>query len=139
MTFVNTSDSSLSGIFVQNWNSRNNIEQRAIYVIEKNPTLYLGIPKEFLFIIELLSEKCQLPRIDIYVTLKKIKLNLPYEILVDDFCLAAASICNVIKRALPKLTVCVKPFIQWKTIEEIRENLPIPFRHRYKNCETVHN
>lgn len=52
---VRTSESSLSGIFAEKWNAKENVEKRAIYVIEKNPKRYLGLPNHSMFIIEMLS------------------------------------------------------------------------------------
>lgn len=69
--------------------------------------------------------------------LKRIKLNLSYNILADDFCLSATAVCMIIQNTIPLLASYLKPFVQWKTILEVKEHLPIPFRHRYKNMQCI--
>lgn len=57
------------------WNFKENVQQRTIYLIEKNPKLYLGLPIQSLFIIDKLSTLCRLTKLEIYVTLKKLNLT----------------------------------------------------------------
>lgn len=132
-----SSHSDVERINSDTWNFKENVEQRTIYVIEKNPKLYIGVPIESMFIIDQISTMCQLTKIELYVTLKKIRLNLPYKILADDFCLSASTVCAIIKKSLPKLVTYLKPFIQWKSLSEIQKCLPIPFRMRYKNVQCI--
>lgn len=131
------SESNSSEDFVQIWNTQEYVQNRAVYVIEKNPKLYLGISEKSLFIIEMLSQKCKVSKLDIFVTLKKIKLDLSYRILADDFCLSAAKVCSIIQKCIPLLAKFLKPFIQWKTLFEVQQQLPIPFRHRYRNVQCI--
>lgn len=85
----------------------------------------------------MLSTKCQLTKIEIFVTLKKIKLNLPYRIIADDFFISAATVSSIIKKTIPLLVEHLKPFIQWKSLSEIQKCLPIPFRTRFKNVQCI--
>lgn len=52
----------------------------SIISIEKNPKLFLGLSPRSFFLIKLLCEEAPLPTNHIYVTLKKIRLNLPFPI-----------------------------------------------------------
>lgn len=54
--------------------------------IKESPKMYIGIHSHSLFIVDMLSTRCQLTKIEIFVALKKIILNLPYKIIADDFC-----------------------------------------------------
>lgn len=113
------------------------IQKRTFFLIEKNPKLYLGLPSHSLFIVNMLAQKCKLDRLDIFLTLKKIKLNLSYRILADDFSVKVAKVCNIIQKTIPLLAGYLYPFVQFKTLSEVQEKLPIPFRHRYKNVQCI--
>lgn len=111
----------MSENFIQIWNTQEYVQNRAIYVIEKNPKLYLEIPENSLFIIEMLSQKCKIAKLDIFVSFKKIKLNTSYRILADDFCLPTAKVCTIIQKCMPLLAKFLKPFVQWKTLLEVQQ------------------
>ncbi|KAJ8976202.1 hypothetical protein NQ317_018868 [Molorchus minor] len=131
------SDNNSTQDFVQIWNTKDYVQKRATYLIEKDPKLYLGIPSHSLFIIEMLSQKCKISKLDIFITLKKIKLDVSYRILADDFCLSLTKVCSVVQNCIPLLAKFLKPFIQWKTLSEVQKGLPIPFRHRYRNVQCI--
>lgn len=134
-SFEVTSDSScLSEMIV---NQRESVEKRYIFIIERNPKLYLGIPPESLFIVKIICSKCQVGKIEVFISLKKIKLNLPYSVLADDFCTSVATVCLAIQNCLPKMSQFFEKFIQWKSLSEIKACLPIPFRFRYKNIQCI--
>lgn len=45
--------------------------------------------------------------------------------------------CNKVQNALPKLAIFLGPFVHWKSAEEVKKLLPIPFRRRYKNVACI--
>lgn len=116
---------------------KENVEKRVVFVIERNPKLYLGIPAPSLFLIEMICSKCQIGKIEVYMTLKKIRLNLPFSVLADDFGTSKTTVSMTIQKCLPKMAQFFEPFIQWKSLSDVQKCLPIPFRARYKKVQCI--
>ncbi|XP_050301063.1 uncharacterized protein LOC126739425 [Anthonomus grandis grandis] len=123
--------------YMENMDFSEEIRKRSTFLIERNPKLYIGIPSHSLFIVNILAQKCKLDRLDIFLTFKKIKLNLSYRILADDFGIQVARVCNIIQKTIPLLAGYLYPFVQFKSLNDVQEKLPIPFRHRYKNVQCI--
>ncbi|KAG5867490.1 hypothetical protein JTB14_018599 [Gonioctena quinquepunctata] len=87
--------------FYLDTNRSKEIQRRTFYLIEKNQKLYLGVPSQSLFVVNLLTKKCELDKLDIFSTLKKIKLNLPYRISADDFSVPLSRVCSIIQKTIP--------------------------------------
>lgn len=66
--------------------------------IQKDPKLYLGIPKDSYFCLKMLSDKMKYPLSDIIITLKKIRLNEPYSILGTQFGRSSRNVGQIFKR-----------------------------------------
>lgn len=57
---------------------KENVEKRVVFVIERNPKLYLGIPAPSLFLIEMICSKRQIGKMEVYnynIEENKTKLN----------------------------------------------------------------
>lgn len=119
------------------YNMKQNVEKRQVYVIEKNPKRYLGIPENSLLLIDIILAECPLTKIDIFITLKKIKLNQSYACIGDDFGVSSRVVGLIFQKSLPILCRVFKNFIQWKPLAEIKKHLPIPFRHRYNKVQCI--
>lgn len=126
----NPSDSSFNSF-------KRDFEKMTFYLIEKSPKLYIGIPSESIFLVEILCSTCNLTKQEVYVTLKKIKCDLPYSVLADDFNISTASVCSIIQKCIPKIASQMKSFIKWRKLEETKIALPIPFRYRYKMVQII--
>lgn len=49
------------------------------FFIEDDPDSFIGINKECMFVVDLIQKSPNLPLLDIYLTLHKIKTNLPFD------------------------------------------------------------
>ena len=108
-------------MFVENWNLQESVQKRAIYIIERNSKLYLGIKPQSIFIIDLICVNCHLSKLDIYITLKKVKFDYHYIVLVDDFCISVPNICAIIQKSIPKLSSYFQKLVQWKMLAETQK------------------
>ena len=106
-------------------------------LIEDNPLIYLGIPKPSIYIIQMLTEATNISVENIYLTLKKLRLNLPYSVLGYEFGLSESQVGKVFRKTLKALALVLKKLIFWPTKKQILLNLPIAFRYRFKNVESI--
>lgn len=106
-------------------------------LIEKYPKMYIGIPEEWMFFINELIACTGLSKNEIYVTLMKIKLNDTFERLGHQFGLSKAKVSRIFNKAVPLLAFHLKTLIFWPEKKSILLNLPIAFRYRYKNVQSI--
>lgn len=122
---------------------KDDLTEKVIYenftkrLIEKNPQLYLGIRKESMYIIDLLHEECSISVRDIYLTLKKVKLNLPFSVLGHEFGLSESQASRVFNKSVKIMALKLKQLIVWPSKQQIMFNLPIHFRYRYNDVESI--
>ncbi|KAL1448903.1 hypothetical protein WDU94_000153 [Cyamophila willieti] len=102
-----------------------------------NPMLFLGVPSNMVFIIQILAKHCQTSEKNIFLCLKKIRWNEPYTILSLDFDLSPTYLGTIFKTICPKMAECLKKFILWPSKEQVFENLPIPFRARFSKVVVI--
>ncbi|KAL4709401.1 hypothetical protein ACJJTC_001197 [Scirpophaga incertulas] len=112
-----------------------NSQKNTILKIESNSKLYLGIPKQSYFVINLLIENVRCPFVNILITLKKIKLNDSYQRLEIDF--NTKNVSRIFRKTVVLLAKCFKQLIYFPTKEAVKEKLPIPFRRRYNNTVCI--
>lgn len=70
---------------VANEELQNTMRNATVMSMERNPKIFLGLPQESYFLIDLLSEKLQITTLNIVITLKKIRLNDSFAILAIHF------------------------------------------------------
>lgn len=106
-------------------------------LIEKYPKMYIGIPEEWMFMIDELILCSGLSKNEIYVTLMKIRLNDTFERLGHQFGLSKAQVSRIFNKTVPVLAFHFKTMIFWPEKKSILLNLPIAFRYRYKNVQSI--
>lgn len=107
-------------------------------LIENKPKYYTGIPDHwFPHIITLLSRKTNISKDNLMLTLLKIKLNDPFVRLGDMFGMSTPNASKIFKKSLPKIAQHLKTLIFWPSHQKIKYNLPIPFRARYSNVQSI--
>lgn len=101
--------------------------------ISRNPRYYIGVPKNCYNLIDLLEENTDIPAKYIVMCLKKIRLNNPFRELADDFSITSSFASKIFLKNIPLLASLMRPFIVKLNKEDIKNNLPMAFRHKYNN------
>lgn len=113
--------------------------RRTLLIIEKEPRIYIGVPKDCMFIVDLLVKriKCKNAKENIYLTLKKLRLNESFNILGNDFGMSACNASRIFEKFLPLLANYCKTLIVWPSKTSIRAQMPVSFRARYSNVQSI--
>lgn len=106
--------------------------------IQNKPKSYTGITKPwFTQLIDLLEQKTGIKRDYIYLTLMKIKLNDSFSRLADQFGMTISNVSKIFSKSVVLLDQYIKSLIYWPPKDKIRELLPIPFRARYGDVQSI--
>lgn len=111
--------------------------QTTCQLIENNSRFYLGIPKNVFLLIKFMTSVTDLTPRDIFICLKKIRLNDVNFRLALDFGISSSSVQRVITNCIPKIAHIMQNFIFFPTKNQIKKLLPIPFRYRYSNVHFI--
>lgn len=117
--------------------SQSAIRSSSIYVLEKNPKLYLGISTELVDILNKISIQSKIDYVKMLITLKKIRLNDTYARLAVDFDRSTSEIQRIFVDIVPKLASFFQNLIFWSESSKIIQLLPIPFRSKYAKVESI--
>lgn len=106
--------------------------------IEQNPKFYLGVPNMWLpHLVNLLTHKTNLTKANIFVVFMKIKLNDSFRRLGHMFGMSTGNASKIFAKALVHLEPYLSTLIFWPPSERIKYFLPIPFRARYHNVQSI--
>lgn len=92
--------------------------------------MYISIPEQFLYVIDLLHNKTDLIHTYIYLTLTKLKMNDTFSRLSDEFGISASHVNRIFNKSVPLIANCLRFLIFWPKKDTI------PFRARYS---IIHN
>uniref|UniRef100_A0A8D9DZV1 Uncharacterized protein n=1 Tax=Cacopsylla melanoneura TaxID=428564 RepID=A0A8D9DZV1_9HEMI len=87
--------------------------------VNTNTMLYLGLPTNASFVIGVLATYCKCTERDIYLCLKKIRLNEPYSILSYEFDLSPTYLGTIFRNVLPRVAECLEKFIFWPSKRQV--------------------
>ncbi|KAJ8685079.1 hypothetical protein QAD02_020872 [Eretmocerus hayati] len=104
---------------------------------EDDPSTFLGVNEENMFVLKLLHEVPSVSSRDIYLVLNKIRTNLPFSILGGQFGLSSSQSRRIFKKNVDIIAGYSKQFIVWSSKKDILLNLPISFRYRYSNVQSI--
>lgn len=107
------------------------------YIILQNTRRYLGVPKYCSFVIDLLQKYTCLNTMNIYLTLKKIRLAQTFAELADDFGITECAASRIFGVSVIPISKVLQDLIVWPAEEEVKRNLPIPFRARYGKVQSI--
>ena len=74
---------------------------------------------------------------EVLLTLHYIKRLQTFEETGDRFGMSASSACKIFHRTLPVLVKFLKPFVHWPDSYSIRYNLPMAFRRRFSDVQSI--
>lgn len=111
--------------------------ENILNMIELNTMRYLGIPNECIFITDYLYKHTKLTTMSIYLTLKKIRISQPFSELGDDFGISERAASRIFFKSVALISRVMKDIIIWPSKESIIDTLPIQFKSRYTNVQSV--
>ena len=116
--------------------------QRVREVMESDPRTYLGIDRDWLSVLSLISSKFKVNRsvtsLDgVYLVLRKIRLNESFAVLGHEFGISKSVASRYFKRFLPFIADHFTELIDWPTDEAIHRAMSIGFRKSFKNVTGV--
>lgn len=105
--------------------------------ISSKPKSYIGVLEEAFFVINILAEESKLKFENICLTLEKIKLDLPFNILADEYGMSLSNANTIYRKTVPVLAHFLKRFVFWPSSETIKSSLPLSFRARYNKVQSI--
>ena len=108
-------------------------------LIRNKPAEFLGVPKQYYWIIEYLEKKSKIPSFHIILTLYKIKNNDTFSRMSDIFQVSLATLWRMFYKTLRLLSLFFKQFLYWPTAVNIKRNLPPVFtcNRDYANVQSI--
>jgi len=105
------------------------------YFIKTMCKSYLGVPNDWLWVIDFLHTRTQIDPNHIKLSLMKIKLNDTFYRLGDQFGISHIQASSIFKNTIPHLSNMLKILIYFPDKLSIKRNVPISFRTNYSNVQ----
>ncbi|XP_030039710.2 uncharacterized protein LOC115455167 [Manduca sexta] len=106
-------------------------------LIQDNPRFYIGILKECYFLVDLIKKHTTIPVENILLCLKKIRLDSKFVELANQFGMSVSYASRIFKKNVPIIAKALHCFIIKSDKTAIELNLPIAFRHKYRNINCI--
>lgn len=106
-------------------------------LMEQNLQHYTGINKESAYVVDLIVRKSSISIRNIMLILRKIRHNESFQILDDAFGISKEQARYIFRNNIKKLAECLKPFIYWPDPKYIKYNLPLQFKHKFRNVQII--
>lgn len=98
---------------------------------------YTSIPKASSYVVDLISTKSGVSKRNILLILRKIRHNETFTILGDIFGISMQRASRIFATDSEKIAACLQPFIYWPDKLYIQRNLPLQFKHKYKDVDII--
>lgn len=110
--------------------------------MEANPRVYLGIDKDWISILGLISYKFKirgvLTLLDVvYLILRKVRLHESFTVVAHEFGISKRQASRYFSRYLHYVSSHLKELIFWPDTESIQKAMPIGFRKSFKNVVAI--
>lgn len=106
---------------------------------------YLGIPKNFCYIIDLVCD--HLPyhnrgqtlstRDEVLLVLMAIRTGMAHYIIADLFGVSKSCVSRILARVVPVMSGCLQELVYWPPSDVIRSTLPLAFKSYYSDVESI--
>lgn len=135
-SFMETEETSSTDTKTKLENSSRKVILKLIY---DNPKMYLGLPKQYLWLIKYIAEKndSKLKEIFIIIALFKIKQNDTMARLSDEFEISRRYLSETFVKAVEILGNFFQNLIYMPNARDIKRNLPLVFKIRYSNVQCI--
>ncbi|XP_048000118.1 uncharacterized protein LOC125237175 isoform X1 [Leguminivora glycinivorella] len=111
--------------------------QCTLLKINRNPRCYIGVPKDCHYLLGLIEEYTNIPPVHFLMCLKKIRLNNSFRELADDFSMTPSYASKIFLKNVPLLASVMRAFIVKLDKYNIKNNLPMAFRHKYYHVSCI--
>lgn len=119
------------------WNNVENIQKRTGYLIEQKPLLYLGVSNDTLPILLSMQELSNLSKLEIFIILKKLRLDSNLATLAEDFGIDVTTVKAILIRCIPFMAGVLKSLICWNVFDNAGELIPFTHRTNYSKIQSV--
>lgn len=106
-------------------------------LIQDKPRFYIGVPKECYFLLDIIKKHTSIPVEHILLCLKKIRLDTKFVELANQFGMSVSYASKIFKKNVPHIAKALHCFIIKSNKTAITQNLPIAFRHKYRNVNCI--
>lgn len=96
-------------------------------LIEKKPFSYIGVPKQYYWIIQFIAKEVKIPSLHIIITLYKLKNNETFAKMKDLFEISLSTLWRIFYKSLKTLSLFFTQIVYWPTALNIKRNLPTTF------------
>lgn len=112
-------------------------KESSIRLIYLDSLTYLGILKIGITLLDILAGKCQIPILNILITLRKIRLNETFKVLGDHFDLSSQVVGKIFNKSVKLIAREMDHFISFSSSYGHLMNMPTAFRLRYNNVRSI--
>ncbi|XP_053963522.1 uncharacterized protein LOC128866651 isoform X1 [Anastrepha ludens] len=117
------------------------IRSVTLELIEKNPYVHLGVLANRLPLLKnVICNTANVPLLDCYVTLKKLRQNEEFALLAEYFELSESEVQQVFARTIVKLARYLRYLVRWpdsKKYYDRHKNLPFAFRSNLSHVQSL--
>lgn len=106
-------------------------------VIEDDPLLFIGFPKDCMFVIDIIKKTSGISVRNIYFVLTKIRTNLSFAALSYKFGVCDSQLSRIFKTSIYTIAQYFKQLIHWPSRKDILLNMSIQFRFRYSSVNHI--
>ncbi|XP_073952855.1 uncharacterized protein [Choristoneura fumiferana] len=108
-------------------------------LIEKKPFSYIGVPKQYYWIIQYIAKELKIPSLHIIITFYKLKNNETFAKIKDLFEISLTTLWRIFNKSLKALSLFFRQVIYWPTALNIKRNLPTAFTtsKEYANVQAI--
>ncbi|XP_058455124.1 uncharacterized protein LOC131432702 isoform X2 [Malaya genurostris] len=110
-----------------------------LQMVHEFPTLFLGLRRNRIFLVNSLAQSFELNQRDIILTLRKIKLNEHNARLASVFGLTDGEVEILFRTSVPKIADCLRNFIVWPDDITMKLNVPINLRQHFNKIHLILN
>lgn len=98
---------------------------------------YTGINKESSYVVDLIINKTGISKRNVFLVLRKLRHNESFTILGDCFGISRQRAGIIFSTSIIKIAEVLKPFIYWPEPTYIKFNLPLQFKHKFRNEQVI--
>ncbi|XP_058119091.1 serine/threonine-protein kinase pakA-like [Anopheles coustani] len=110
-----------------------------LQMLQEFPTLFIGLRRNRMFLVNSLAQSFDLNQRDIVLTLRKIKQNESSARLANFFGIGAAEVDLLFHTSVPKIADCLRNFIVWPDDFTMKLNVPISLRQHFNRIHLILN
>lgn len=123
-------DSLVKGLLVE---EKLKLQKQTMNMMLNHSQLFMGVQPKFKFLLEIIAEEIGDTKslMKTYVTLRKIRLNEPFELIALYFGISTSFASDIFTSVVPTISACLAEFVFDVSKTATLRNLPVAFRTNY--------